>query len=194
MPTNGRRIASYVMAGLIGLIIGYFAGREHLKYEMRGAVRSAVQEFAPALSGGPSVAESKKPEPPAASKPKEPPPLELTLTKKGFKAANPTGGDFEDDITFELLIRNLADKDIRAFDGVITFTDLLDNQIMASKLAINDPVRAGSTLLWQAAIKYNQFFDSHQRLRNEARDNVKISFMPKKILFMDGTIKEFNDH
>ena len=102
MPTNGRRIAGLVMAGLIGLIVGYFAGREHLKYEMRSAVRSAVHEFVPAVSGGPSMAEAKKPEPPAASKPKEPPPLELTLTKKGFKAANPRGGDFEDDITFEL--------------------------------------------------------------------------------------------
>ena len=64
---------------------------------------------------------------------------------------------------------------------------------MASKLAINDPVQTGSTLLWQASIKYNQFFDSYQRLRNEARDNVKIYFMPKKILFTDGTIKEYND-
>jgi hypothetical protein len=181
------------MAGLIGLIVGYFAGREHLKYEMRNALQSAVRERAPPPSGGPSVAESRKPEPPPASKSNEPPPLELMLTKKGFKASNPTGGDFEDDITFELSIKNLTGKGIRAFDGVITFTDLLDNQILMSRLAINDPIQAGSTYIWDGAIKYNQFIDSQQRLRNEPKDNLKIVFDTKKILFTDGTTKEYSD-
>jgi hypothetical protein len=194
---DGRRIGGYVLAGLAGLIVGYFAGREHLKFEMRGAVQSAAQEFqkgiASAFSGGPSTAESKKPEPPAASKPREPPLLELTLTKKGFKAKNIRENDYEDDITFELSIKNLTDKDIRAFDGMLTFTDLLDNKIMASKLAINDPIHTGSTLIWKGRIEYNQFMEPHQRLRNEADNNLKIVFDTRKILFLDGTIKEFND-
>ena len=191
---TARRIAGYVMAGLLGLIVGYFVGREHLKYEMRNALQSAVRELAPTLSGAATVAEPKKPELPPTSKPSGPPPLELLLTKKGFKASNPTGGDYEDYITFQLSIKNLSDKGIRAFDGIITFTDLLDNQIMASKLAINEPIQAASTYIWDGAIKYNQFIDAQQRLRNAPKDNLKIVFNTKKVLFTDGTTKEYSDN
>jgi hypothetical protein len=33
MNVSGRKAVGYVGVGLIGLVIGYFAGREHLKYE-----------------------------------------------------------------------------------------------------------------------------------------------------------------
>ncbi len=128
---------------------------------------------------------------PGPSIPKEPSPLEVTLVNKSFKSANPRGGDYEDDITFELSIRNLTGKDIRAFDGVVTFTDLLDNEVMSSKLAINDPVRADSTMNWKGAIKYNQFMDSHQRLRNATQANLNTNFVVRKILFASGSSKEY---
>jgi hypothetical protein len=56
--------------------------------------------------------------------PKQPAPLKMTLTKKGFKDKNIQAGDFEDDITFQLLIENDTGEDIRAFDGVLAFVDL----------------------------------------------------------------------
>jgi Protein of unknown function (DUF2939)/GYF domain 2 len=134
----------------------------------------------------PSTAEPKNEKMPTLSKPAEPPALEVTLVKKGFKKANPQASDFEDDITFELSIKNLTDKDIRAFDGTLTFTDLLDNTIMSSSLAINETVRSKSTVTWNGVIKYNQFLDRHQRLRNESQENIKASFVPRKLLFADG--------
>jgi len=119
-------------------------------------------------------------------------PLEISLVSKGFKGHNYQASDFEDDITFGLLIKNVSGKDIRAFDGVRTFTDLLDNRILSSKLAINDPVSAGSTMNWAGVIKYNQFTDAHQRLRNEAQANLKIKFDPGKVLFADGNTKVYD--
>jgi hypothetical protein len=77
---------------------------------------------------------------PPASKVEEPVPLEIVLITKGFKASNPIAHDYKDDITFTLSIRNVGSKDIRAFDGTLNFTDLLDNLIMLLSLAINDPV------------------------------------------------------
>lgn len=41
---------SIVIALVAGLLIGYFAGREHLKYEMRSAFSSAAEEFSAGLS------------------------------------------------------------------------------------------------------------------------------------------------
>jgi Protein of unknown function (DUF2939)/GYF domain 2 len=134
-------------------------------------------------------------QPPNKSQPQPtdslPPPLQVSLAAKGFKASNPHAGDFEDDITFQLAITNVLDRDIRAFDGILIFTDLLDNEILSSKLAINEPVKAGSVLNWKGALKYNQFFDTHQRLRNEQQKNLKVRFSTRKILFADGTSKEY---
>jgi Protein of unknown function (DUF2939)/GYF domain 2 len=122
---------------------------------------------------------------------KMPPPLKIILVSKGFKARNVQAGDYEDDITLQLAFTNVLDKDIRAFDGVITFTDLLDNEILSSKIAINEPLKAGAVLNWNGAIKYNQFMDTHQRLRNEEQKNLKIRFATRKILFLDGAVKEY---
>ena len=38
-----NRYAQYIVAVLVGVLIGYFAGREHLKYEMRTAFQSAAE-------------------------------------------------------------------------------------------------------------------------------------------------------
>jgi hypothetical protein len=122
---------------------------------------------------------------------KTPSPLQITLISKSFKAKNIQADDFEDDITLQLAFTNLLDKDIRAFDGIVTFTDLLDNEILSSKIAINEPLKAGAILNWKGAIKYNQFMDTHQRLRNEEQKNLKIRFATRKILFMDGVAKEY---
>jgi hypothetical protein len=191
MERSPQRAIGYVTAGLAGLIIGYFAGREHLKYEMASVLQSTVQQV---RQGRPSIAD--KPAPPRmpAAAPVhvvEPPVLEVTLLSKSFKASSPRSGDFEDDITIQVSFKNLSDKDVRAFDGSITFTDLLDNRILGSNVAINEVIKAGDTLNWAGAIKYNQFMDDHQRLRNEAQENLKIVFVAKKVLFADGTIKTF---
>lgn len=42
--------AGYLLALSIGLIIGYLAGREHLKYEMRSALLSAAEEVSESFS------------------------------------------------------------------------------------------------------------------------------------------------
>ncbi len=146
--------------------------------------------------GGPSFA-SKLLAPQATTKPASPiperlpQPLEVTLVSKGFKASNARAGDYEDNITLQLSIKNILDKDIRAFDGVVTFNDLLDNEILSSKIVINEPLKADSILSWHGAIKYNQFIDRHQRLRNERQENLKIKFVTRKILFADGSSKEY---
>jgi hypothetical protein len=118
-------------------------------------------------------------------------PLTVALTKKGFSPEDIQNGVYEADITFTLQFKNSTNKDIRAFDGLITFTDLLGNTILASKVEINERVAKGQTLEWPGAIEYNQFKDSHQRLRSEPRENLKVSFLAHKVLFADGTTKEY---
>ena len=117
--------------------------------------------------------------------------IEVRLISKGFQAANVRAHEYRDLIVLELFIANQLANDIRAFDGVLRFTDLLDNEIISIKLTINDPLKAKASMEWKGSIDYNQFVDGDRKLRSEQSANIKVSFSPRKILFADGSIKEF---
>jgi hypothetical protein len=183
---------------MMGLTLGFFGGREYVKYELRTALQTVTAGLQRGLDDTPvaqsppakTVVSAPVTAPPPA-KEKEPSPVAFTLVHKGFHPKNIHAGDFQEEITFDLSIKNLTNRDIRAFDGILTFTDLLDNEILTSKLAINDPVRASMTMSWSGMIDYNEFIDRHRRLRGAEEDNLKITFKPNKVLFTDGTTKQF---
>jgi hypothetical protein len=180
------------ITAIICLAIGYFGGREYLKYQIRSTMQHALTEVRSGLAG--TLGDNAPTERPKSAPPPQVPaeqPLTTTLLKKAFKPSDPQSGDFESDITFTLQFSNKTDKNIRAFDGVVSFTDLLGNQILGSKVEINERIPAGQTLDWAGALKYNQFIDSHQRLRSEPMENLKVSFVTHKILFEDGATKEY---
>lgn len=197
MEKPWQTAGGHVAVGLGCLLIGYFAGREHLKYELRTAFQSAAEQFQAGLTGAmggsaaPAASKSATTEQPAP-KPSEPSPLHATLLSKGFHNASISSGDFEDAITFTVSFENTSDKDIRAFDGVLTFYDLLDNEILSAKVQINETVKAGSALKWDGVLDYNQFMDTHKRLRGEGKKNLRVVFLPRKVLMADGTNKEFD--
>lgn len=154
------------------------------------AAKSEGDTGSPVLDVPPAAASSTSPASKGTTQ-KQPPPVNITLISKSFKSRNIQAHDFQDAIIMKLAITNLTDKDIRAFDGVLTFTDLLDNEILSTKLAINDPVKAGKTMNWVGSINYNEFIESHQGLRNAQQENLKIRFAPRKVLFVDGSTKEY---
>jgi hypothetical protein len=119
----------------------------------------------------------------------EPPAFKVVLREKNYRQDNERL--FQNVITFALAFTNITGKDIRAFDGVIRFTDLLDNEIYSSQVAVNEPVASGATLEWTGSMHYNKYIDSHQHLKNETYENLKVYFKARKILFADGTTKEF---
>ena len=132
-----NNVRGYIAAALAGLVIGYFAGREHMKYEIRSAFQSAAEDMrrnlSSVLGGHSSDQGSSNRQPPPASTSNVPSPLEVTLLQKGFKSADIHAGDFEDDITMVLSLKNVTDKDIRAFDGTLIFTDLLEITLCLSR-------------------------------------------------------------
>lgn len=172
------------------LAIGYFSGREYLKYQIRSTMHDAAAQIQSSLAGVTSAPAEAPVSAPTAEKTEEQP-ITVSLEKKGFKPKDIYNHDFEDDITFNLQFANKSGKEIRAFDGVVVFTDLLDNRILGLKTEINERIAEGQTLTWPGVLEYNQFIDSHQRLRSEPKENLKVSFLTGKILFADGTSKEY---
>jgi hypothetical protein len=199
-------LLSYLGAALLGAAIGFFAGRAYLKYEIRSEVETAVAEVRSALAAvsphpgmvapaPPNVSSGAAISPPplAASKPAGLTPITVALLSKGFQPRNIQAEEFDDYIVLRLLLKNTGSKNIRAFDGVLHFTDLLDNEIAAANLSINESVSAGGETTWKGQLKYNQFRDADQRLQAIAQQNLKIRFVLKKVLFADGVTKEYSD-
>jgi ribosomal protein L37AE/L43A len=178
------------------LVVGYFAGREHLKYEVRSAIGSAFSGFSSAFNSGPGAA-SAEPDKKAKSSFLDNPfvpskaPVTATLLSKGFEPSNPSARQYDDFITFKLNFKNTEARDIRAFEGVVQFMDLLDNELLSANVAINDPIQGLAQMDWPGQIDYNQFRDSHKRLRSAEFGNIKLKFNLRKVLYTDGTVEEF---
>jgi hypothetical protein len=205
-----RATMSYLGAALIGAAIGFFAGREYLKYELRTAFHSALGNLegevarsslsarqSPSPGSGKQVVKATPAAKNTATPPpetKQSPPVSLTLIDKGFTPRDIQAGDFHDHITLDMAIKNISGRNIRSFDGTLQFTDLLDNEIQAVKLDINDPITAGATIAWHGVLEYNQFVEGDKLLRAAAPINLKVVFVAKKVLFDDGTVQVFPEH
>ena len=113
--------------------------------------------------------------------------ISLTVFDKGFIPSDIHNSRYEDYITVKCAYQNLSDKDIRAFTGAVRFTDLFDKEILEIGITIENPVRTSEKATWDGTIKYNQFRGPHQALRNAEMANMKITWIPKSVIFADGT-------
>ena len=180
----------WIAALIVGLVVGYFAGREHVKYEIRSAMAESLAGLGAIFGGEPKPAvDANKPKP-STSAPKivtKELPITAQLARKGF-----VEGEYgQSQITTDFVFTNQSPSDIRAFDGVILVTDLLGNEIIRINIAVNELIAKGAPLVWSGGIDYNKFLDRHQRFRNEPQENLKISFEVKKVLYSDGRLEQF---
>lgn len=183
-----------LLVGFVCLTVGYFAGREHLKYELRQTFIAASEKIKRDLSStlrNNNISDSKSNEKEYKPEEERQKPFSISLIKKGFMEHNYQANIPSDAITFTIAFTNLTGKNIRAFDGRVIFTDLLGNEILIASLAINDPISADSKIEWDGQINFNQFIDHHQKLRSAEFANINIAFEAKKILFDDGSVEEY---
>ena len=113
--------------------------------------------------------------------------IALTVFEKDFVPSNAMAGRYQDHITIKCAYENTSGKDIRAFTGSVRFNDLFGKRIFESGLTISDPIKASMKDTWEGTIDYNQFIDSHRSLRNTDLKDMKIVWVPKSIIFGDGS-------
>jgi hypothetical protein len=111
--------------------------------------------------------------------------LTVSLFEKGF-----VKHDYQEYITYEFVIENKTDKDIRAFTGEFVMNDLFDEKIKTIGFTFDDGVKANSVINYSASSDYNQFTDSDVKLKSKKMNQLKVSWVPSKILFSDDTILE----
>lgn len=166
---------------MLGLFLGYFAGREHLKYEMRTALQDSFSSIGAMFGGNKENSERVE-----VKSPLKPSPIAVTLVSKNFSEEQ-----FSEAFEIVLQFNNKTGKDVRAFDGTLVFNDLLGNEILSSGIAVNDALSKGGDLIWSGSIDYNQFKQTHKAFRAAKAEDINMLFVLSKVLFVDGELKEY---
>ena len=111
--------------------------------------------------------------------------LTVSFFDKGFSEYN-----YQKYITYKFVFENKTEKTMKAFTGEIKITDLFDKEIKSFSLTYDDGVPANSTKNWDAQTDYNQFKDEDVLLKNKDMEDLKIRWVPGKIIFSDNTTLE----
>lgn len=111
----------------------------------------------------------------------------LTVFSKSYQDSDYRSGQYQDEITIRCAYENTSGKDIRAFAGEVKFADLFGKDIFSCSLTIQDGIKAGAKSTWTGTIDYNQFLDSHRSLRATDLKDMQVTWVPKQILYGDGT-------
>lgn len=111
--------------------------------------------------------------------------VRVTIFEKSF-----VKGDWEDGFRFKFAIENLTDKEMRAFNGKITITDLFDKPLKSLNFTYDDPIKANANVKQTLYYDYNQFVNNDGLLKEKDLDDLKITWEPAKIIFKDGTTLE----
>jgi len=109
--------------------------------------------------------------------------IRVTCFEKSFADNNS-----QKHITYKFIIQNKSDKDIRAMNGFISFTDLYDDEIKSLSFVYDHPIEAGNKVIWNAQTDFYKFIDDDVALKDKALSNLKVVCKPQKIIFDDGTI------
>ena len=113
--------------------------------------------------------------------------ITLAVYEKDYRPSNWRAERYEDLITYSITYKNTSPKDIRAFQGQVVFQDLFGDRVNGFNLKISDPIKAGETGNWSGGTKFNQFDDEDVRLRNADLKDLKVVWVPERIIFADGT-------
>ncbi len=111
----------------------------------------------------------------------------LEITSKNFHEADYMSGNYQDQITMDLKFTNATEKEIRGVEGVLTFYDIFDNKISATKVSYDKGIPANESKVWKSGTDYNQFIDEDIKLRNTELKNLKYKWEISTIIYADGS-------
>lgn len=97
----------------------------------------------------------------------------------------------EERVTLSLNFENLAGKPIRAFEGVVKFTDPQDNGIYSSPISVSALIAEGGALRWDQHLDPRKLVGKSRRLVSEDKTNLRAFFLLKKVFFVDGSVQKY---
>lgn len=113
--------------------------------------------------------------------------LSVNLISKNFTAADFYAGRPSDYLSFAVQQMNKSAKDIRGYKGTFAIKDIFGDEIVRISYKSDDVLRAGQSKKEEMGLNYNQFMDSHKKLRSTSMENLRVEWQPEMIMFADGT-------
>ena len=112
-------------------------------------------------------------------------PLELVSWQYQFK---PGQYAILNEHHFSYVLRNQSEKAIKLVEGVITFTDLLGEKLMAIRLLPDIKCAVGGTASSSGSWQASMGEASEERLRILSHDDIKATLTIKKLVFSNNTV------
>lgn len=154
-----------------------------------GAPPPAPASAAPAATPEPTPEPA--PEPTPAPTPAPDPLLSAVSVDLLGKDILPEDRDawrFSDYVMFDFNYTNHTDKEIRGFQGIVSFYDMFGKEILSLSLENTDPIEAGATINnSDMSLEVNPYIDDHVKLRDTKFEDMTMSFVPTMVVFSDGT-------
>lgn len=128
--------------------------------------------------------------PDAAPAPREPAPngaspLTVALVGKGI----PTSEDSK--MRLSVGFSNRTGKPIRAFEGVLKFTDLDDRSLFTSKISVSALIAEGGSINWDERVDPDKLDARGKKLVDADKDSLRAVFVPRKVFYVDGSVQQF---
>jgi hypothetical protein len=168
---------------LLAIIMGSVSSAQHYvnvakeKEELKNSLQQGGINQTNTPSKNPNIVQPKK--------------VSLEITNKGFHEADIMSGDFQSQITMDVKFTNETDKEIKGVEGVLTFYDIFDNQIFATKVSYDDGIPAHASKVWKSVIDYNEFIDEDVKLKDTELQNLKYKWEVNTIIYKDDSKETF---
>ena len=100
-------------------------------------------------------------------------------------------GRYSDEVTFDFNYTNNTEKDIRGFQGDMTFYDMFGDEIITISFEDTETVPAGSAMNQpNLYLEVNEFLPEDVKLRDTKFEDMTMEFKATKIIFSDGSVME----
>lgn len=94
---------------------------------------------------------------------------------------------YSEEVQFTFTFQNHGNKEIRAFTGIASFSDIFGRPIKSIEITYDEPLKNGQLVTWKGVWDPNQFIDEDQQLVNTTLTNLIFLFKTEAVIFVDGS-------
>ena len=117
----------------------------------------------------------------------------VTLLAKRQLPADINSRRYSDRQEFKLGVKNVSEKQIEGVAGELQFYDVFEKKVGYGNFRLSETIAPGASITWLGGRDYNQFNDMHRTLWNPEEGKYTTRFIPKAVVFADGTKLEAPD-
>lgn len=88
---------------------------------------------------------------------------------------------------FRIGVHNKGEKEVAGVAGSIEFIDIFDKPFGAVSFSITENIKPGGEYVWTGSRDYNQFVADHKAVWNAETGKFKTRFVPKAVVYSDGS-------